>query len=80
MGCSGAQKHIGEFGPSVGCAHVDDAHGLDPGPRRFDAEQARRLTGLYTAPELLFGGQQQVLVERIGREGDFHPFAAAGDN
>ena len=80
MGLSRAQKHIGEFGPGIRCAHVDDAHGLNPGPRRLDAEQARRVAGLNTPPELLFRRQQQVLVERVGGEGDFHPFAATGDD
>ena len=49
-------------------------------PRRLDAEQMRGLAALDAAPELLLGRQQQVLVERIGRNGHFHPFAAAGDD
>ena len=80
MGFARAQKHIGEFGPGVRRAHVNDPHGLNPWPGRLDAEQARRLTSLNAAPELLFRGQQEVLVERVGGEGDLHPFAAAGDD
>ena len=80
MRFSGAAEHVGEFRPGIGSAHVHDAHGLDPRPRRLDAEQARRLAGLHTPPELLFRRQQQVLVERVGGEGDFHPFAAPGDD
>ena len=75
-----AAEQVGELRPRIRGAHVDDAHGFDPRPGRFDAEQARRVTGLDAAPELLFGRQQQVLVQRIGGEDDFHPFAAAGDN
>src|SRR6266853_6510069 len=37
---SGLAKHTSEFGPSVGRAHVDDANGLDTGPRRLGTEQA----------------------------------------
>ena len=33
-----------------------------------------------TQRQISLGGEQQVLVERVGREGDFHPFAATGDD
>ena len=39
-----------------------------------------RLTALDAAPEFLLGGEQEVLVERIGRDGDLDPFAAPGDD
>jgi hypothetical protein len=39
-----------------------------------------RLTALNAAPELLLGREQEVLVKRIGRNGDLDPFAAARDN
>src|SRR5271165_5886761 len=35
---------------------------------------------LDTAPELLLGGDQEVLVQRIGRNRDLRPFAPAGDD
>jgi hypothetical protein len=31
-------------------------------------------------PELLLGGQQQMLVEWIGRDFDFHPLPAPGND
>ena len=40
----------------------------------------RGLAVLDTAPELLFRGDDQVLVERIGMDRDLDPFAAAGDD
>ena len=42
-----------------------------------DPEKAiRDLAGLHAAPALLFGRQQQVLIERIRGNGDLDPFAA----
>ena len=73
-------EYAGEFRPGIGRAHVDDPDSLDPRPRRLDAEQARRFAALHAAPELLLRGQQEVLVERIGRDADLDPFAAAGDD
>ena len=64
---SGAAKDAGELRPGVGRAHVDDPNSLDAGPRRLDAEEARGLAALHAAPELLLGGEQEVLIERIGR-------------
>ena len=43
-------------------------------------EQARRLAALNAAPELFLGCEQEVLVERISRDGDLDPFAAARDD
>ena len=79
-GRPGRAEHAGEFRPGIGGAHVDDPDRLDPRPRRLDAEQPRRLAALDAAPEFLLGGEQEVLVERIGRNGDLDPFAAAGDD
>ena len=76
----GADKDAGELRPGIGGAHVDDANRLNPRLRRLDAEQARGLAALHTAPELPFGGDNEVLVERIGMGGDLDPFAAAGDH
>ena len=81
QGClPGRLKQAGKLGPGVGSAHVDGADRLDPRPWRLDAKQARGLAGLDAAPELLLGGQQQVLVERIGRNRHLDPFAAAGND
>ena len=50
------------------------------GLRRLDAEQGRGLATLDAAPELPLGGNDEVLVERIGMGLDLHPLAAAGDH
>jgi hypothetical protein len=60
--------------------HVDDFDGGQPRSRGLDAEQDRGLAALHAAPELLLGGQQEMLVERIGMHRDLDPFAAAGDH
>src|SRR6516165_11855911 len=80
VGPSGVAIDGREFGPAIGQAHVYDAHRLEPRPRRFDAEQARGLTALDAAPELLLGRQQQVLVERIAKDCDLDPLSAARDD
>ena len=56
------------------------AHRLNARLRRLDPEQGRGLAALDTAPELALGGDNEVLVERIGMGGDLHPFAAAGND
>src|SRR5450755_16104 len=61
-GCAGLAKYPCQFGPGIGCAHINDAHRCDPRPWRFDPIEARGLATLNTAPELLFRGQQKVLV------------------
>ncbi len=66
VGLSGAAKDVGEFRPGIGRAHVHDPHRLDASSRGFDAEEARGLAALHAAPEFLFRGQQEVLVEGIG--------------
>jgi hypothetical protein len=69
-GRPGLAKDGGEFRPGIGRTHVDDADGLDAGPRRVGAEQPRGLTALNAAPELLLSREQEVLVETItGRAG-----------
>src|ERR1035437_4239565 len=65
-GRAGLAKHPRQFGPGIGCAHVDDADRCDPRPWWFGPIEARGLATLHTAPELLFRRQQQMLVEAIG--------------
>src|SRR5271166_2880036 len=77
---AGPPKDIGELRPGIGRAHVDDPHRLDAGPRWIDAEDARGLAVLHAAPEFLFRGQQEVLVEGVGGYLDLDPLAAAGDH
>src|SRR6266536_23291 len=80
MGFPSAQKDACEFGPAVRGAHVDDLDGLDAGPWWLHSEQAWGLTRFDAPPELFFGREQQVLVERIGRDGDLNPFPTPGDD
>jgi hypothetical protein len=75
----GPGKGRSELSPRIGRAHIDNAHRLHAGLRRLDAEQARGLAILHAAPEFPFGGDEEVLVERIRMGGDLDPFAAAGD-
>ena len=77
---SGTDEDIGELRPGIGGAHIDNADRLNAGLRRFDPEQGRGLTALDTAPEFALGGDNEVLVKRIGMGGDLDPFAAAGDH
>ena len=63
--------------PAVGRTHIDDANSLQSWPRWLDPEEARGLAGLHAAPELLLGGQEEVLVEGVGMNSQFHPFSAA---
>ena len=63
---AGAAKEVGEFRPGIGQTHIHDAHRLNAGTGRADAEEARRLAALHAAPEFLFRGHQEVLVEGVG--------------
>src|ERR1019366_6921776 len=79
-GRPGPAEHPGKLGPGVGRTHIDRANGRDERPRRLDPENARGLAALDAAPELLLGGEQEMLVERIRRYRDLDPFAAPGDD
>src|SRR6516225_8133981 len=76
----GAAEQPGEFGPRIRRAHVNDPNRLDPGLWRLNPEEVRGLATLYTAPELAFGRDNEVLIEWIGMGGDLNPSAAAGDH
>src|SRR5262245_2316200 len=69
-----------KFRPRVRRAHVDDAYGLNTNPRWLRQEHARRLTRFNTTPELFLSCEQEMLVERISRDGKLHPLAAPGDD
>jgi hypothetical protein len=73
-------KDCGEIRPGIGGAHIDNANRIHARSRRLDPKQGRGLATLDAAPELAFGGDNEVLVQRIGMGGDFHPFATASDN
>src|SRR6516165_2665368 len=78
-GWSGAAEETGKFGPGIRVAHIDNSDCLDPGLRWLDPEEARRFAALDATPELALGGDNEVLIERIGMSCDFNPFAAASD-
>jgi hypothetical protein len=61
-------------------AHVDQPHRHDPWPWRLGIEEARGLTGDHRSPEVPLSGDQEVLVERVGRDPDIQPMATAGDD
>src|ERR1700732_3587907 len=69
-----------KFRPAVGRTHIDNPDRFEAGPWKLYPEQVRVFTVLDTAPELLFGCEQEVLVERIGMNSDFHPFATPCDD
>ena len=75
-----SSKRAGEFCPRIGRAHIDDADRLNARLRRLDPEQGRGLAVLDTAPKLPFRGNNEVLIEGIGMDGDLDPFAAAGND
>src|SRR3954462_13853622 len=47
-----------ELRPRIGRAHVYDADGLNPRPRRLGIDEMGRLAELHAAPELLFRRDQ----------------------
>src|SRR6516162_10770990 len=75
----GFSLQIGKLRPGIGAAHVENSDRLESRLGRLDPEEVRRLATFDTTPKLPFRGQQQVLVERVGMNCQFNPFAAAGD-
>ena len=75
-----AQKRPANSAHALDSAHVDDPNRIDPRPRRLEAIGPRGLAGLNAAPEPALGGDQKVLVERVGGDGHLDPFAPAGDD
>src|SRR5262249_41542257 len=63
---AGPGKDAGKLGPGIGRGHIDDADGFEPQPRRLDTKQLRLLTTFDAAPELALGGDNEMLIERIG--------------
>jgi hypothetical protein len=60
-------EETGEFRPGIRSGHIHDPDCFDPRLRRLNAEEARGLAALYTAPELALGSNNKMLVERISR-------------
>src|SRR5688572_27207957 len=80
VGLPGAAEDAGKLRPAVGRSHIDNADRFDAGPGRIGVSWMRRFAGLHAAPELLLGSDQDAQVQRIHRDGDLDPLAAAGDN
>jgi hypothetical protein len=80
MGLPGAGEDRRQLGPGVGRGHVDNAHRFKPWLRRLDPEQLRLFTALDAAPELALGGDNQVLIERIGMGQDLDPLPSPSDD
>ena len=76
----GAEKNARELGPGIGGAHIDNPNRLNARRWRFNPKQGWRLATLHAAPELPLGGNNQVLVKRVGMSFDLDPLAAARDN
>ena len=66
MSRPGPRKDRSELRPGIRGTHVHDSNGLDARLRWVDAKQGRGLAGLDTPPELPLGGDDEVLIERIG--------------
>src|ERR1700722_11371665 len=75
-----SSKRAGEFCPGIGSAHIDSTDRCYPGLRWLDAEEGRRLAALNAAPKLPLGGDNQMLIKRIGRHLNLDPLAAAGNH
>src|SRR5215470_9248470 len=76
---SGAAEDSSKFRPGIRGAHVDDPHRFDAWLRRFNTKQSRGLAVLNATPELSLGGDDEMLIERIGVGGDLDPFPASGN-
>ena len=76
-------------GPKIGRGKIRPLIGADMSTTLTASSRGRGVSMLKrsggsprldAAPELLFGGEQEVLIERIGMDLDLDPFAAAGDD
>ena len=79
-GLAGIAKQSCKLRPGVRGAHIHDPNSFDAWLRRLDAKEARGLATFNSAPELPLGGDDQVLVQRIGMGSNLDPFAATGDH
>src|SRR6516225_11938439 len=79
-GLPGGAEDRRELGPRIRARHVDDPHRRKARARRIDPEQPRGLAILDATPEFALGGYKQALIQRIRRNRDLDPFAAASDD
>src|SRR5262249_57264165 len=77
---SGVAEERCELGPGGRRAHIDNPDRLDPRPWRLCHDEVRDFARLDAAPEFLFRRHQNGEIERVHRNGDLDPFAAAGND
>src|SRR4029453_4300265 len=77
-GLAGVAEQRRELRPRVGRAHIDDADRLDAWTRGLGHHEVGDFARLYTAPELLFRGNEDTKVEWVHGNRDLDPFAATG--
>jgi hypothetical protein len=79
-GFSSVAEERCELGPRVRRAHIDNADRLDARLWRLGHNEMRDFAGLDATPELLFRRYQNGEIERVHRNGDLDPFAAASND
>src|SRR3954451_21811146 len=78
---SGSAVDGRELGPGGRVTHVDRPHRFNARPWCLKPRrEARGFAGLDAAPELLLGGEQKVLIERVGVDLDLDPLPPACDD
>src|SRR5262245_22411130 len=76
-GAPGVAEKRRELGPGIQRTHIDDADGLDAGPRRLGQDEVGDFAGLHTAPEFLFRRHEDAEIKWIHGNRDLDPLAAA---
>src|SRR5262249_28179984 len=77
-GATGIAEERGKFRPGIRRAHIDDADGLDTGPRRLSIDEVRRFAGLDAPPEFFLRRNEDTQIERVHGDPDLDPLDAAG--
>ena len=80
VGRAGPAVGSGKLSPRVRGAHIDNTDGFQPGFGRLHSKQPGRLSAHHAGPELLFGGKEKVLVQRVGMDGHFDPLPSPRDD
>src|SRR5262249_20335370 len=79
-GTPGAAEERRELPPGIRRTHIDDADGLDAGPRRLGEDEVGDFASLHTAPEFLFRRHEDAEIKWVHGNRDLHPFAPARDD